>query len=47
MIISEGTPNQCAWKELRTSPCNKKAIECPNPQPGHQVIPISFKGHKV
>ena len=22
-------------------------MECPSPQPGHQVMPISFKGHKV
>jgi len=22
-------------------------MECPKPQPGHHVIPISFKGHKV
>jgi hypothetical protein len=22
-------------------------MECPKPQPGHQVIPINFKGHNV
>ena len=21
-------------------------MECPNPQPGHQVIPTNFNGHK-
>lgn len=22
-------------------------MECPKPQPGHHLIPISFNGHKV
>jgi len=22
-------------------------MECPSPQPGHQVMPISFKGHRI
>ncbi len=40
-------PSQWAWNELRISPWNKNEIECPSPQPGHQLKPISFKGHKV
>ncbi len=47
ITANAGIPTQWASKELLTSPCNKKAIECPRPQPGHQVMPINLNGHKV
>jgi hypothetical protein len=45
--MSAGIPNQWAWNEFRKSPWSKKTIECPKPQPGHQLMPINFNGHSV
>ncbi|MDB5152427.1 MAG: hypothetical protein JWR54_1178 [Mucilaginibacter sp.] len=42
-----GMPSQCAWSELRTLPRNNQEMECPKPQPGHQVIPIALSGQRL
>jgi hypothetical protein len=42
-----GMPSQCALKEEEILAWNKKLMACPNPQPGHQLILRSFKGHKL
>jgi hypothetical protein len=39
-------PIQCACQAFLMLPCSNHAIECPKPQPGHHVIPISFSGHR-
>ena len=40
-------PSQCAWNELQISPRNNQEMECPKPQPGHQVMPIALSGQRL
>jgi hypothetical protein len=47
MMTSAGIPSQCACHELLKLPRNSHDIECPKPQPGHQVIPIAFNGQRL
>lgn len=47
IIMVAGIPSQCALKDEEISPRNKKLMACPSPQPGHQLILRSFKGHKL
>ncbi len=47
IIPNAGMPNQCELMDRATSPLNKKAMAWPIPQPGHQVMPKSFKGQSV
>jgi hypothetical protein len=47
MMHKAGTPSQCARQELTTLPRNNHDMECPKPQPGHQVNPIAFKGQRL
>jgi len=42
-----GIPSQCACHELPMLPRNNQDIECPKPQPGHQVMPIAFSGQRL
>ena len=43
---SANIPSGCADKEERISPCNKKLIAWPRPQPGQKLIPINLKKQK-
>jgi len=47
MMHSAGIPSQCACHELLILPRNNHDMECPNPQPGHQVMPIAFSGQRL
>jgi hypothetical protein len=40
-------PSQCACHELLMLPRNSQDIECPKPQPGHQVMPIALSGQRL
>ena len=40
-------PSQWAWNELRILPRNNHEMECPKPQPGHQVKPIALSGQRL
>ena len=42
-----GIPSQCACNDLLILPRNSHDMECPKPQPGHQVMPIAFKGQRL
>jgi hypothetical protein len=42
-----GIPSQCACHELPMLPRNSQDIECPKPQPGHQVNPTAFSGQRL
>lgn len=42
-----GTPNQCACHELLILPRNSHDMECPKPQPGHQVKPKALNGQRL
>jgi len=44
-MAAAGMPSQCAWNALLILPWNNQEMECPKPQPGHQVIPRSLSGH--
>lgn len=47
IMISAGIPSQCACSEFLISPCSSHAMECPMPQPGHHLNPISLKGQST
>jgi hypothetical protein len=47
MMHKAGIPNQWACQELLIWPRNSHDMECPKPQPGHQVIPIAFNGQRL
>lgn len=42
-----GIPSQCACQELLILPRNNHDMECPKPQPGHQVMPTVFSGQRL
>ena len=45
--IRAGIPSQCACHELLILPRNSQDIECPKPQPGHQMMPMALSGQRL
>lgn len=42
-----GMPSQCVCQEFEIFPWNNHDMECPKPQPGHQIMPIALSGQRL